>query len=598
MKKITRVISVLLAVAMIFQSGMTASAAVKLKSKYTNTTYTHQSKFDGYDISYGIDVSQHNGDIDFKKVKADGIDYVFVRVGYTGYTKSCFSLNYDKNYKKYLKDATDAGLDVGVYWYSQALTTAEAVQEAEKLLKAISGYNITLPVVFDYEFACTSAGRLDSANLSKSRMTENALAFLDTVSLAGYEGCLYASENFLLKNLYADKISSVYTVWLANYSTKTSYAGDYEYWQHTSKGNVSGIGGNVDINFRYVGNVCDIENQFYTGMPVMPEPAVDFNGAPVTKDVDYTLVYSNNVNVGYGIIDAVGIGAYEGFSRRYRFKIVPQRVEGLTYISNTKTSLTYSWSAVPGAVSYRVYVTNNTNPNNFSKTVTSNSATLSGLTQGNEYSVKVSAGIKNSDGVTVWGPYSDVDTKATAGIDVTGLKVKSRSTSSITISWNKLAVCDLYVIYIYNEKSKHYEEIARILPTSSSYKVKGLKSGTTYKFKVSAIKDNVAGKRSDSVKTATKTGKISVKSAKSPSKKKITVKWKYTKCSGYQVQWSTKKNFSSNYKTVNVSKNDFSKTIKTAQSKRKYYVRVRAYVKVDGKKLYGDWSSTKTVYVK
>ncbi|MGN1421324.1 MAG: GH25 family lysozyme [Eubacterium sp.] len=598
MKKTTKIISVLLAAVMIFQSGMTASAAVKLKSKYTNTTYTHQSRFDGFDISYGIDVSQHNGDIDFKKVKADGIDYVFVRVGYTGYTKSSFSLNYDTKYKTYIRDAKAAGLDVGVYWYSQALTANEAVQEATKLLKAISSYEITMPVVFDYEFACTSAGRLDSANLSKARMTANALAFLDTVAAAGYNGCLYASENFLLDHLNADEISSLYTVWLANYSTKTTYAGDFEYWQHTAKGKVSGITGNVDINFRYTGDVYDIENQTYTGMPVTPEPTVDFNGATLIKDIDYTLVYSNNINVGYGIVDAVGIGAYDGFKKRFRFKIAPQKVEGLTFASNSKDSLTYTWNSVPGATSYRIYVTNNTNPNVFTKTVTTNSATLSGLTQGNEYSVKVSAGGKNSDGTIVWGPYSDIDTKATQGIDVTGLKVKSRSTSSIRITWNKLAVCDLYVIYIYNDRSKQYEEIARILPTSNNYKIEGLKAGTVYKFRVSAIKDGKEGKKSNYVKTAASPKKASVKSAKSSSKKKITVKWKNIECSGYQVQWSTKKNFSSNYKTVNVDKKNLSKTIKTAQSKKRYYVRVRAYTKAGGQKIYGAWSSVKSVYVK
>lgn len=598
MKKITKIISALLAVVMVFQSTMTVSAAVKLKSKYTNMTYTHQSRFDGFDISYGIDVSHHNGDINFQKVKADGIDYVFVRVGYTGYTKSSFSLNLDKNYKKYINDAVAAGLDVGVYWYSQALTTTEAVQEATKLLNAISGYNITMPVVLDYEFAGTKAGRLDSANLSKERMTANALAFLDTVASAGYDGCLYACEDFLLNHLNADKISSLYTVWLANYSTKTTYEGDFEYWQHTSKGHVSGIKGNVDVNFRYTGDVYDIENQIYTGMPVTPEPIVDFGGVSVLKDIDYTLVYSNNINIGYGIVDAVGIGAFEGFKKRFRFKIVPQKVEGLTYVSNSKDSLTYTWTPVPGASSYRIYVTNNTKSSTFTKTVTTNYATLSGLTQGNEYSVKVCAGGKNSDGTTVWGLYSDIDTRATAGSDVTGLKVKSRSTSAVRIIWDRLPVCDLYVIYIYNENSKQYEEIARILPTVNNYKIEGLEAGSVYKFRVSAIRDGVEGKKSKYVKAATKPKKTSVKSAKSSSKKKITVKWKYTNCSGYQVQWSTKKNFSSNCKTVNVGKNDFSKTIKTAQSKKKYYVRVRAYTKAGGEKAYGAWSSVKAVYVK
>lgn len=584
---------------MIFQTGLTASAALKLKSKYTNKTYTHQTRFDDMDISYGIDVSQHNGDINFKKVKADGIDYVFIRVGYTGYTKSSFSLNYDTKYKTYIKAATDAGLDVGVYWYSQALTTTEATQEAAKLLKAISSYDITMPVVFDYEFACTNAGRLDSAKLSKSRMTENALAFLDAVSSAGYEGCLYASENFLEEQLYADKISSLYTIWLANYSTKTNYKGDFEYWQYTSCGSVSGIKGNVDVNFRYTGEIYDIENQVYTGMPVTPEPTVEFDGNAVQKDTDYNLVYSNNINIGIGTVEAVGIGSYSDYKVKYRFKIVPAKVENLTCVSNGKESLKYTWSAVKGAKSYKIYVTNNTNANTFTKTVTSNSAVISGLIQCNEYSVRVCAGGENSAGITLWGDYSDTDTRITSGSNVSGLKVKSRNTSAVRLTWNKLAQCDGYVVYIFNEYSEQYEEIARLLSNTNNFKVEGLDAGTVYKFRVSAIKNGIEGKKSNYLKAATRPKKVSIKSVKSSAVKKITAKWKYIYSDGYQVQWSTTKSFSSNYKTVNVSDcEQVSKIIKTAQSRKKYYVRVRAFTKANGEKIYGSWSNVKAVYVK
>lgn len=598
MKKAIKIVSVILCMLIAFESSVTAMAATNLKSKYTNKTYTHQTKFDGLDISYGIDVSQHNGDINFNKVKADGIDFAFVRVGYTGYTKSSFSLNYDKMFRTYIPEAIDAGLNVGVYWYSQALTTAEAVAEASKLLKAIRSYNITMPVVFDYEFACTSAGRLDSAKLSKARMTENALAFLDTVSAAGYGGCLYASENFLLEHMNADEVSSLYPIWLANYSTKTSYEGDFEYWQHTASGSVSGIKGNVDVNFRYTGEFTELENQAYTGQPIMPQPTVMFNGRAVIKDVDYTLSYMNNVNVGYAYVDAIGIGQYSGYNAKYRFKITPQRVEGLTSTGVGKDSMSYTWTPVFGASQYRLYITNNTNENTFTKTVSTNSAVISGLTQGNEYTVTVCAGAKNSDSVYVWGEYSLPDTRTTLGSEVTGLRVKSSSASAIRLTWNRIENCQLYVIYIYRERTKRYEEIARVTPATGSYKVDGLTSGKTYKFRVSAIKDNVEGKKSNYLKAAVKPNKNKVKSAKNTSPRRITVKWSYTNATGYQVQWSTKKSFSSNYKTVTVGKNTFSKTVKTAQSRKKYYVRTRAYTKANGVKVYGKWSSPKAVYVR
>lgn len=599
MTKVIKSLSFILAVIIMLQSGFSAMAAAKEKSKYTNLTYTHQSRFDGYDISYGIDVSQHNGNINFNKVAADGIDYVFVRVGYTGYTKSKFSLNYDTKYKTYIKNALAAGLDVGVYWYSQALNTTEAVKEATKLLKAISAYDITMPVVFDYEFAGTKSGRLDSAKLSKAKMTANALAFLDTVASAGYEPCIYASENFFKEHLNADEISSLYTVWLANYSTKTSYSGDYEYWQHTSKGRVSGISGNVDINFRYVDDVYELADQVYAGQPVCPEPEVIFNGNIAVKDVDYTLSYTDNDRFGYGTVTATGIGAYAGYTQKFRFKIVPGKADGLTFVSSTNTSLTYTWNKPAGATKFRVYVTNDTTGNVFTKTVNTNKATLSNLTHGNEYTIKVAAGGKNTDGDVVWGVYSDAVQNAAGSGGVTGLRVRSRNTSAVRITWNKVTGSEMYVVYIYNKNSGKYEEIARVLPNKTNYKISGLNAGETYKFRVSAIKNGVEGKKSTWLKAAVKPEKVKTKSAKSTSKRKITVKWSHTECTGYQVQWSTKKSFSSNYKTVNVnSDNKLSKTIKTARSRTKYYVRVRPYTKANGQKIYGAWSTVKAVYVK
>lgn len=595
MKRIIKFLSVILALAIIIQSPISVLAAVK--NKYTNTTYTHQSRFDGYDIINGIDVSQHNDDVDFNKVKADGIEYVFVRVGYTGYTKSKFSLNYDKKYKTYIKDALAAGLRVGVYWYSQALTTKEAVSEAGKLLSAIEGYGITMPVVYDYEFAGTSAGRLDSAKLSRAKMTANALAFLDTVSAAGYDACLYASENFLKEKLYASQISSLYKVWLANYSSKTAYTGDYEFWQYTSKGKVNGISGSVDMNFWYYdNNLINLADEVYTGAPITPEPLVIYGDTVLVKGIDYDLIYTNNLYVGTGIIEAVGKNAYQGYYAKYRFKIVPQSVEGLTYLSATKESLTYSWTPAVGATAYKVYGVNNTKGNSFSKTVYANYAVLEHLTQDNSYTIKVSAGIPTADGNIMWGAYSDPVTSTTAGGSITGLKVKSKSDTAIRVSWNKKYGVDGYAIYQYNEKRKHYDRVGTASANATSYKITGLKPGKAYKFRVGPIKSGIVGEKIY-VKGLTRPSKVSIKSVKNSSKRKATVYFKTNGAAGYQIQWSTKKNFSSDRKTVTFGRTS-KKTIKTAKSKKRYYFRVRAYTKLGSEKIYGSWSSTKSVYIK
>ena len=132
MKKSTKFIALLMALITLLSCQTAALAAVST-SKYTGYKYTHQSRFNNRKILNGIDVSEFNGSINFKKVKADGIDFVFVRVGYTGYTRSKFSLNYDAYYKKNIKNALANGLAVGVYWYSQATSKKEAMAEADRI---------------------------------------------------------------------------------------------------------------------------------------------------------------------------------------------------------------------------------------------------------------------------------------------------------------------------------------------------------------------------------------------------------------------------------------------------------------------------------
>lgn len=598
MKKGIKIFSVLLAVIMTLQSSLVALASTQTVSDYDGKTYTHQSKFDGKNIVYGIDVSEHNGTINFKKVKADGIEYAFIRVGYTGYTKEKFSLNYDKNYKTYIKDALAAGLKVGVYWYSQALSTSEAVKEAEKMLAVIGSYDIEMPVVCDYEFAGTSKGRLDSAKLSKSKMTANALAFLDRVASAGYDPCFYACENFMTNTVNASDIADEYKIWLANYSTKTNYSGDYEFWQHTSSGSVSGIGGRVDVNVWYQGeDVTNLDTQYYTGSPITPEPTVTQDGVTLVNGTDYTLTYSNNTEVGIGNIDVQGIGNYSSLTLKYRFKILPQQVTGLTYVSAANTSLSYSWNAVPGADGYTVYVTNNTTPNAFSKNVTSTSATLNNLTPGNSYTVYVCAKITNSQGRTYIGIASDKLTNSTTGSKVTGVKVSKRTNTTLTLKWNKLSGASYYNVYKYNSSTKKYAYIGSTNGNSNSYKISKLKEGTAYRFKVSAVKDGAEGTKSSEFKTVTSPRKVVLNSAKSKSKKKITVKYKKTTGSGYQVQWSISKSFKGNVKSKTTTKTTY--TFKTSKSKKKYYVRVRAYKKdSSGKKIYGKWSKVKSLKVK
>lgn len=557
MKKVNKVISFLLAFIMLFTStGVYAST--KTRSKYTGITYTHNSKFKNKELVYGMDVSQHNGKINFKKAKRDGIEFVFIRVGYTGYTKSSFSLNLDKKYKTYIKDATKAGLKVGVYWYSQSTKVSEAKKEAKALLKAIKGYSITMPVVFDYEFADTKKGRLDSAKLSKTNMTANALAFLNTVSNAGYDACIYASENFLGEHLYANQISSSFKVWLANYSSKTNYKGDYEFWQHTAKGRVSGMRGNVD----------------------------------------YTLTYSNNVNVGTAHITLNGIGEHKGLKQNYTFNIVPNKVKNVGHISSKNTSLKLSWNSVLGADAYVITAESINNFKTFTKTVYGRTeGEIDGLIDGNEYIVTVRALGYDSKGNALSGEPSDYISSKTTGNKVSGIKVSARTEKSITLSWYRIADCESYTVYQYDSALKEYKPVGKTDGNTNSLKISNLKQGLSYKFTVCANKQNRQCEPSDAFSAVTVPKKVSNKSAKSKKSRRITYSFKKVNATGYQYQWSTHRNFKSNFLTKNTKSTKV--TIKTAQSRRRYYVRVRAYkTERGGKKIYGKWSNVKSVRVK
>lgn len=220
-----------------------AAGKVAQYSFLTGNTYQVPS---GYNIFHGIDVSKWEETINWTKVKNAGVDYAIIRVGGRG--TSSGALYEDPMFDTYIEDAIRVGMPVGVYIYSQALTVEEAEAEANFVLERIQDYQISLPVVMDYEFYGND-GRLYNANLSKAEMTRNALAFCETISNAGYQPMLYANKSFLTDNIYADQIEDVALVWLAHYTTSTSYSGQYTQWQYSDSGTVSGIETNVDCNF-------------------------------------------------------------------------------------------------------------------------------------------------------------------------------------------------------------------------------------------------------------------------------------------------------------------------------------------------------------
>ena len=194
--------------------------------------------------SRGIDVSKWNGAIDWKKVKNEGIDFAIIRCGYRG--SSAGALIEDPTFRTNIKGAQAAGIKVGVYFFTQAVNEVEAVEEASMVINLCKGYGLSFPVYLDVE---GSNGRGDS--ISTAQRTANIKAFCGTIQNAGYKAGVYANKTWFTSKINTAQLTN-YKIWLAQYAANVTYnATRYDMWQYTSKGKVSGISGNVDMNTWY-----------------------------------------------------------------------------------------------------------------------------------------------------------------------------------------------------------------------------------------------------------------------------------------------------------------------------------------------------------
>ena len=191
----------------------------------------------------GIDVSKFQGTIDWNAVAADGITFAIIRCGYRGYGSG--ALVEDATFRRNIQGATAAGIQVGVYFYSQAIDEAEAVEEASMVLSLVQGYSLPYGVYFDTEKVAGDTGRADG--ISAAQRTANAVAFCETIRNAGYTPGVYSYASWFYNSLNFANISK-YRTWIAQYRDTLDFAYSYNIWQYSSQGSVSGIKGNVDMN--------------------------------------------------------------------------------------------------------------------------------------------------------------------------------------------------------------------------------------------------------------------------------------------------------------------------------------------------------------
>lgn len=193
----------------------------------------------------GIDVSKHNGNINWKKVKDDGIKFVIIRAGYGSSTV-------DEKFEEYIKGAIEEDIDIGIYWFSYAISEEKAKLEAVKCMEVIKPYKdkITYPVFYDFEYDSVSYAKKQGVSINKTKATAFAYSFLKEVEKGGYIPGLYTnidfSNNYFFKSLQRD-----YDLWIAQYASRCSYSESHVMWQYSESGRVSGIDGDTDLDYCY-----------------------------------------------------------------------------------------------------------------------------------------------------------------------------------------------------------------------------------------------------------------------------------------------------------------------------------------------------------
>ena len=196
--------------------------------------------------SVGVDVSAHQQEIDWELVAANGVEFAMIRVGYRGYTEG--EIQPDDYFVQNIEGARAAGLDVGVYFFSQALDEQEAIDEANYVLEQIKDYPLSYPVIFDWEDIEADA-RTDG--MDSVQLTKNAIAFCDTIKQAGYRAGVYFNQRFGYEEFDLESLQD-YVFWLAEYNDTPSFSFHFQIWQYCNDGRVDGIKTDVDLNLAFL----------------------------------------------------------------------------------------------------------------------------------------------------------------------------------------------------------------------------------------------------------------------------------------------------------------------------------------------------------
>lgn len=518
---------------------------------YTSATYYHRSDYEDYQLINGIDVSWWQAKnktttlLNWEEIHNAGIDFAFVRVG--SRDSSSGSIYEDTAADSHIQAALENDINIGLYIFSQALTEKEAREEANFVLNQIDKYDwdVTLPIVIDREKG--SYNRLTAGKLSKTKETAVCQAFADTIVEAGYQASVYASYSWIKSYINTDDLTDC-GIWIARYNNTTT--------SNTKSGTAY-----ADVPYDY-----------------------DFWQYSSTSRVDG---YSGNLDTNFW------------------YKDTSIKTTGLKATAESATGpVTLSWSkAADDVTGYRVYRYDaDQDKYVYLKSTASRKYTDEDVTSGKTYQYKVRC-YWTIGGTNYYGNYSSVVSVTTPPAKVSGVSTAVRSSTYLTLSWDKVSGASGYRIYKYNTSSKAYEKVTTISKGSTvSYKITGLTAATEYQFKVRAYKKTDTGTLWGSSSSAYKdcTKPAQTKNLKAATKSSaVTLTWsKVARAGGYQIyRYNSKTKKYEKIATVKGNKTFSYKNTKLKKGSTMKY-KVRAYKTYNGTNYYGAYSEVVSIKVK
>ena len=518
---------------------------------YTSATYYHRSDYEDYQLINGIDVSWWQAKnktttlLNWEEIHNAGIDFAFVRVG--SRDSSSGSIYEDTAADSHIQAALENDINIGLYIFSQALTEKEAREEANFVLNQIDKYDwdVTLPIVIDREKG--SYNRLTAGKLSKTKETAVCQAFADTIVEAGYQASVYASYSWIKSYINTDDLTDC-GIWIARYNNTTT--------SNTKSGTAY-----ADVPYDY-----------------------DFWQYSSTSRVDG---YSGNLDTNFWYKDT---------------SIKTTGVKAST--ESASGPVTLSWSeAADDVTGYRVY---RYDPEQekyvYLKSTKNRSYTDENVSSGKTYQYKVRC-YWTIGGTNYYGNYSSVVSVTTPPAKVSGVSTAVRSSTYLTLSWDKVSGASGYRIYKYNTSSKSYEKVTTISKGSTvSYKITGLTVATEYQFKVRAYKKTDTGTLWGSSSSAYKdcTKPAQTKNLKAATKSSaVTLTWsKVARAGGYRIyRYNSKTKKYEKIATVKGNKTFSYKDTKLKKGSTMKY-KVRAYKTYNGTNYYGAYSEVVSIKVK